>query len=130
PDFGAYEQIGSGVFADEALEALLNNRASAKSRLAWTKRMFPVSVRQAEDGSLPVNLREPVEQGISVTISWSDSRLKAKPAVIQLNKSQDRRTFKFILPANSKIPEGVRIHILLEEDGHREEWDIPVTART
>jgi len=126
-DIGAFEQLGSGVFADSKREEELNRTASVISELAWTKRSFPATLRKAADGSVMISLREPVANNITGTVTWANNEIKARPAYIQIGKTQDRKTFKFTLPAGSVIREGAVLHVLLEEQGFKEEWDIPVT---
>jgi hypothetical protein len=73
-----------------------------------------------------ISLREPVANSIAGTVTWTNNEIKARPAYIQIGKTQDRKTFKFTLPAGSVIREGAVLHVLLEEQGFKEEWDIPV----
>lgn len=127
-DFGAYEQIGTGVFANVSLENEKDNIAAIKLRLAWGRRTFPATIRPPADGKLSISLREPLESNIAGSISWN-KEIKAKPAIIQLNKS-DRKNFAFAFPVNIQTPEGASVHVILQEGEFREEWDIPVVAQT
>jgi hypothetical protein len=127
-DIGAYEQIGSGVFANVSLENEMNNKAEVRSRVAWAKRTFPASFRQPVDGKLIITLREPLDSHITGTISLNKNEIKAKPATIQFSKSQDRKTFTFTIPVNTQIPAGTLLHIAIEDQGVRDEWDIPLSS--
>jgi hypothetical protein len=129
-DIGAYEQIGSGVFANEQLEKELNRKAAVRSGLAWAKRTFPATIRPPVDGKLVITLREPLENQIAGSISWTNTEVKAKPAAIRLNKLQERRNFTFAVPANVQSIAGVSIHVLLQDQEFREEWDIPVVPQS
>ena len=129
PDFGAYEQIGSGVFPDEAKETELNRIATAKSKLAWAKRTFPGVMRPPADGKLIINLREPLENELSGTISWVSPDIKAKPAAIFINKSQTKNNYTFTVPANNASLTNAVIRVSLENQGFSEEWDIPIVKQ-
>jgi len=129
-DIGAYEQIGSGVFANEALENEMNNTATVRYRLAWAKRTFPLTIRQPSDGRVIISLREPLESHITGTISWNDSKIKAKPAAVILGKSKERNNFSFTFPVSAQPYEGASVHVILQNQGFKEEWDIPVVAQS
>jgi hypothetical protein len=128
-DIGAYEQIGSGVFANEALENEMNNTATVRYRLAWAKRTFPLTIRQPSEGRVIISLREPLESHITGTISWNDSEIKAKPAAAILGKSKERNNFSFTFPVSAQPYEGASVHVILQDHGFKEEWNIPVVAQ-
>lgn len=129
-DIGAYEQIGSGVFANESLENGMNNAAKVKFRIAWAKRTFPVNIRKPEDRKLIISLREPLDSHITGSITWKGGEIKAKPSTILLDKSKERNNYTFTLPADIESLEGALIHIILRDKDYSEEWDIPVVAQT
>ena len=128
PDFGVYEQIGSGVFANYEVEKELTRIESAKSRLALTKRNFPAVIRIPErDGKIVIRLREPLEKSITGSISWNDKKAGAKPESIFLNKPQQRNDFTFVVKADKSLLLNTSVHILLQDGEFKEEWDIPLT---
>jgi len=129
-DIGAYEQIGSGVFADKALEKRINNTAMIKNRLALAKRNFPLTIRKPEDGRIVINISEPIDSHITGIISLNSSEIKAKPAVIFLEKAKDRNFFVFSLPKSTQSNEDISVQILLDYNGISEEWVIPVVEQT
>jgi hypothetical protein len=129
-DIGAYEQIGSGVFADKALEERINNTAMIRNRLAVVKRNFPLTIPKPQDGRIVINIREPLDNHITGTISLNGNDIKAKPAAIVLEKAKDRNSFVFTLPKNTQSLENVYVQILLDDNGIREEWVIPIVEQT
>jgi hypothetical protein len=128
-DYGAYEQIGSGAFANPAVEAELNRVESAKSRLAWAKRTFPAVVRipEGNDGKIVVSLSEPLEGTITGSIAWNKEG-QVKPSAILLNKPQQRKDFTFTVKADKLALSGASIHVLLQNQEFTEEWDIPLSS--
>ena len=130
PDFGAYEQIGSGVFADPAAEQELTRIYTTKSRLALAKTQFPATLRIPEsDGKMVITLRAPLESSITGSITWNN-KTGAKPESILLNKPQQRNNFTFVVKADKETLLKSSIHVLLQEQEFKEEWDIPVSEMT
>jgi len=128
PDIGAYEQIGSGVFADHTAEQELTRIAVIKSRLANAKRSFPATIRISEgEGKIVITLGEPLERSITGSITWNDAKIGAKPGSILLNKPQERNDFTFAVKAGKNVLLNTSIHIVLQEGEFKEEWDIPFT---
>jgi len=126
PDYGAFEQLGSGTFADASIAEELNRVYMAQSRLAWAKTIFPRVIRMPDEkGKIVVSLQEPLESQITGTLAWSDKNIKIKPSVIQLSKSLQRDSFVFTLPTN-KIPvTQTSLHVSLQDQEFTEDWNIP-----
>jgi hypothetical protein len=129
-DIGAYEQLGSGVFADVQKEEALNEEERIKSRLAWTKWMFPKTLPLPEDGKLVIRLREPIEPTITGSLIWSDRNGKEKPVILQLNESQQKNNFTFTLKADQNTLSESSVRVSLKEGAFSEEWDIPLAVPT
>ena len=129
-DIGAYEQLGSGVFADIQKEEALNEEERIKSRLAWTKWMFPQTLPIPEDGKLVIRLREPIEPTITGLLVWSNKNGKGNPMTLQLNKSQQKNNFTFTLKADQNTLSESSVRISLKEGVFSEEWDIPLVVST
>lgn len=127
-DIGAYEQLGSGVFADIQKEEALNEEERIKSRLAWTKWMFPQTLPIPEDGKLVIILRESIEPTITGSLIWSDRNGKGKPVTLQLNESQQKNNFTFTLKADQNTLSESSVRVSLKEGAFSEEWDIPLAA--
>ena len=127
PDLGAYEQIGSGVFADPVAEAEMTRVYTTRSRLALTKTRFPAAILIPEsDGKIVISLAEPLLPSITGSIIWND-KIGAKPENIQLNRSQQRNNFTFTVKADKEILLKSSVRIVLQDGEFKEEWDIPFT---
>lgn len=129
-DIGVYEQLGSGAFADIQKEEALNEEERIKSRLAWTKWMFPKTLPIPEDGKLVIILREPIEPTITGSLIWSDRNGKWKPVTLQLDKSQQRNNFTFTLKADQNTLSESSVRVSLKEGTFSEEWNIPLVVPT
>jgi hypothetical protein len=124
-DIGAYEQIGSGVFADKEKEEALNQQERRESCMAWSKWIFPSSIPINEDGNVLIRLREPLEKEISGTLVWSDKQGKNKPVTVQLDKLKDRNMISFSLKTDKSAWLDSSVRVSLKEGDLSEEWDIP-----
>jgi hypothetical protein len=60
----------------------------------------------------------------------NNSEIKAKPASIVLEKAKDRNNFVFTLPKSTQSFENVSVQVLLDDNGIREEWVIPIVEQT
>lgn len=128
-DYGCYEQIGSGVFADPSIEQELNRVESARSRLAWAKKTFPKTIRMPDDqGKIVVRLTESLETLITGSIAWNNKDLSVKPATILINKPQLRNDFAFTVKADKNTLSDASVHVRLQDQEFSEEWDIPLSA--
>jgi len=125
-DIGAYEQLGSGVFADNAKEEALNADYQQESRMAWAKWMFPKSIPFREEEDITIRLREPLEKEIDGTLVWSDKQGKSKPVIIRLNKAKERNIFTLPVKADKNTLLNSSVHISLKEGDLSEEWEIPL----
>jgi hypothetical protein len=126
-DIGAYEQLGSGVFADLSKERALNAEYQRQSRMAWSKWMFPKTIPVSEDGKIVIRLREPVEKEIGGSLVWSDKQGKQKPVAIQLDKVKERNLFTFTLKADKETLLESSVRVSLKDGDLSEEWEIPLT---
>ena len=128
PDIGAFEQIGSGVFADVSSEQELTRIYTTKSRLALAKSRFPASIRIPEDGKITITLVSPLESTTTGTITWSDAKIGAKPASILINRPQSpRNNFAFTVGATKETLLNTSLRVTLQDGEFKEEWDIPFT---
>jgi len=126
PDIGAFEQIGSGVFADVAAEQELTRIYTTKSRLALAKSRFPASIRVPEDGKVTISLISPLESTTTGSITWSDAKIGAKPASILINRPQSpRNNFAFTVGATKESLLKTSLRVTLQDGEFKEEWDIP-----
>ena len=130
PDLGAYEKIGSGIFADLAAEQESTRIYTSKSRLALAKSRFPATIRIPEDGKIVITLIDPLENSISGSITWNDTKIGVQPKSILLNKPQQRNSFTFTTKASKETLLNTTIRVVLQEGEFKEEWDIPFMENT
>lgn len=129
-DYGAYEQIGSGVFSNPSVEKELNRIERAKSDLAWAKRVFPKTLRISDkNGAINVLLREPLDILITGSVTLNNASLNAKAAVISLNKPQQRNNFVFNVKADKNALSDAFVRVVLQHQEFKEEWDIPIVQQ-
>jgi hypothetical protein len=127
-DYGVYEQIGSGVFANPSVEQELNRVESIKSRLAWAKITFPERLElSGSKGHVVVSLKEPLEKTITGSIVWNNKQVNAKSVTILLNNPQQRNNFAFTLKTDKSALDTL-VHVVLQDQEFKEEWDIPLSS--
>lgn len=127
-DIGAYEYLGSGVFADTERESKRNEEARKESRLAWSSWMFPATLPIPEDGKLVIRLREPIEPTVSGTIEWFTRQGTDKSVVLDINKSKQRDNFTLVLKADKNTLLDSSVRIRLQEGNYSEERVIPLVV--
>ncbi len=127
-DIGAYEQLGSGVFADIAKEKSLNDEERMKSRIAWTKWMFPATLPIPENGNLVIKLREPIESTVAGSLTWSANTGNNKPVILSIDKSKQKDSFTFVLKADKNTLSDSHVRVSIKEGNFSEEWDIPLVV--
>ncbi len=125
-DIGAFEMIGSGVFADKAKDAAADAQYQRESRMAWAKWNFPRTIPVAQDGSWVVRLREPVESGIGGSLVWSDEQGAQKPLTIDLSKAKERNNFSFPTKVDRDALLESSVRVSLKEGELSEEFVIPL----
>jgi len=127
-DFGVFEQIGSGAFNDTVVENKLDRIELAKSRLAWAKKTFPQTISWPDNSNkVVISLIEPLEKTITGTLSWNAQDLNIRPEKINLNKPE-KNDFTFTVKNGKNLITPSFLHIILEDEEFREEWDIPVSS--
>ena len=119
PDFGAFEQPGSGVFAD-GTEAAKDETARQASQIAWTKWMFPAVIYSDSPNGPAINLREPLEPEIKGTLTWDGG--SGKPIVVDLSKVKDRS--RIALPIKTD-PNGTKLKVSINNGRFSDSWEIP-----
>ena len=124
PDIGAFEYLGSGVFADKDVEAAQDKAAREASSVAWAKWMFPEAVASNDPSQLRIRLSEPLTDDIKGSISWTNAKGKVFKA--DLSKVSDRQ--EFILPVKSDKAslEGTSVKVSLTNGSFSEDFEIPV----
>jgi hypothetical protein len=140
PDFGAFEQIGSGAVNDTAVENKLNRYEKAVSLFAWTKRKFPEMVAiPAEGGNVIAALNMSLQGSMAsatrldtvgksplkAALMWTGSDWNIQPKVGEFSKTNNNSlTFRFTpVKKDPSLPE---LLATLQEGGQKDEWNIPV----
>ncbi|MBQ3984440.1 MAG: right-handed parallel beta-helix repeat-containing protein, partial [Bacteroidales bacterium] len=98
PDFGAFEAVGSGVFADKDDLAKRDSDALDATSVAWSKWCFPLGLPVDKTDAVAVRLYRPLEEGVTGTVTWVNPK-NGKPVVVDLAKVKDRRVLT--LPVKS-----------------------------
>ncbi len=124
-DIGAYEQIGTGVFADSERENTLNQNEMRQSRMAWSKWIFPKTIPIVEEGNIIIRLRGSLDDKINGTAVWSDKQGKKKPVTFQLDRVKGN-IIDFSLKADKTTLLDSSVRISLKDGNLNEEWEIPI----
>jgi hypothetical protein len=125
-DIGAFEMIGSGVFADKAKNAAADEKYARESSIEWAKWMFPKTVAVSAEGEAVVRLREPLEPQVGGTLVWSDAQGRQKPVTVAIDKAKERNSFTFTLKGDKATWLDSSIRVSLKEGDLTEEVVIPL----
>ena len=129
PDFGAFEYLGSGVFADEATEAQKDQDAADASTAAWTRWMFPSEIYVDDPASVQIRLREKIEDGVTGTVTYTNHK-NGKPVTISFDDLKDRGVItldKMNTDKQTLLKSTVKIK--LQKGKFTEELEIPFAER-
>lgn len=128
PDLDAYEQIGSGVFADAAKQDGIERSYTTASEMALAKWLFPIQLLRSEASKeLVIKLSEPLNEQITGTLSWTDPQ--GKMTVLALDKQKKRDEFVVKLSAGAATSLDTAIQVSLHYDDLLETWTIPIKQR-
>lgn len=125
-DFGAYEQIGSGVFADKVKLEGADRKYTKESTMAWAKWSFPLQIQVEEEGNI-VNIRllEPLDENVKGAITWIDPEGKKVVQVLDKQKKRDEFTLKVKADKAALLASSVQVDLQYED--LEETWNIPFT---
>ena len=124
PDIGAFEAIGSGIFADAASDAEKDKDARDASDVAWAKWSFPLGIATATPEATAIDLYEPLTEGVEGTISWT-SPATSKTVSVDLAKAKDRQHFVMKLKATPDELEATTLKVELRKGKFTESFEIP-----
>ena len=124
-DYGAFEFLGSGAFADKAELARRDEASRQASSVAWAKWMFPQSVSFTDPSQIVISLREPLTDDIKGTLTWTNPK-NGKAVKADISKLKDRQ--RLVIPGKSDAQtlSGTVLTIDLGNGAYTEHWDIPV----
>ena len=125
-DFGAYEQIGSGVFADKVKLEGADRKYTKESTMAWAKWSFPLQIQVEEEGNI-INIRllDPLDENVKGTITWIDP--EGKKVVQVLDKQKKRDEFTLMVTADKATLLASSVQVDLQYGDLEETWNIPFT---
>ena len=123
PDFGVFEQPGSGVFSDGSEEEK-DLRARQASDLLWTKWMFPSAIASNNPDALGFRLIQPIEESITGTLSWVGPSGK-KPVVVDISRLKDRQNITLPIKADKATLESTTLKVNIQNGSFAESWEIP-----
>ena len=128
PDVGAYEQIGSGVFADAAKQGAVERSYAKESEMALAKWIFPTQILLgATDTELLIKLVEPLGEQVRGSLSWTDAG--GKVSVLALDKAKKRDEFRVKLLAGQTASFARPVQVSLRYEDLLESWTIPIKER-
>lgn len=124
PDIGAFEALGTGVFADCSSEAEKDKDARDASELAWAKWSFPLGVSTNNPEETTIVLYEPLSDKIEGSISWNDPST-SKTVTIDLGKAKDRQNFTMKLKASAEDLMSCPLKVEIRKGKFTETFEIP-----
>ena len=129
PDFGAFEYLGSGVFADEAAEAQKDKDATDASTVAWTRWMFPAEIYVDSPEDVKIALREAIDSQVTGTVTYTNHK-NSKPVTVSLDKLKDRSLIALDkLNADKETLLKSKISVKIQRGRFTEAWEIPFAER-
>ena len=124
-DYGAFEFLGSGAFADKAELARRDEASRQASSVAWAKWMFPQSVSFTDPSQIVISLREPLTDDIKGTHTWTNPK-NGKAVKADISKQKDRQRLVIPVKSDAQTLPGTVLTIDLGNGAYTEHWDIPV----
>ena len=124
-DYGAFEFLGSGAFADKAELARRDEASRQASSVAWAKWMFPQSVSFTDPSQIVISLREPLTDDIKGTLTWVKPK-NGKAVKADISKLKDRQRLVIPVKSDAQTLSGTVLTIDLGNGAYTEHWDIPV----
>ena len=128
PDFGAFEAVGSGLFADAASLAELDQDALDASAVAWSKWCFPLGLPVSDVKAVPVRMYRPIEEGVTGTVTWVNPK-NGKPVVVDLAKVKDRGNFTIPVKSDKETLLGSTVKVDLKKGKFTESFEIPFAEK-
>ena len=128
PDFGAFEAVGTGVFADKADLAARDKAAADAASVAWSKWCFPLGLPVEPANAVTVRLYRPVEEGVGGTLTWENPK-GGKPVVVQLDKLKDRSVITLPLKSDAQTLLSSKVKVHLQKGSFTEDFEIPFSEK-
>ena len=128
PDVGAFEYRGSGAFPDKAALEATDKDAADASSVAWAKWSFPLGVVNATPGATPINLYQPLEEGVTGTVTWTDPK-NGRKVVLPLEKGADRQHYVMKLKTDPETLLGTCLQVDLKKGRFTESFQVPFAVK-
>ncbi len=128
PDFGAFEAVGTGVFADTRSLAEQDRDAADASSVAWGKWSFPLGLPVDATDVVPVRLYQPLEDGVTGTVTWVNPK-NGKPVVVDLAKAKDRGSFTLPVKSDRQTLLSSTVKVELRKGKFTESFEIPFAEK-
>ena len=128
PDFGAFEAVGTGVFADSRSLAEQDQDAADASAVAWGKWSFPLGLPVDAVDAVPVRLYQPLEDGVTGTVTWVNPK-NGKPVVVDLSKAKDRGSFTLPVKSDRQTLLTSTVKVELRKGKFVENFEIPFAEK-
>jgi hypothetical protein len=129
PDVGAFEFLGSGVFADEAALAAQDADASDASAVAWAKWCFPLELGVENTTDIKIRLYQPLEDGVTGTVSWTNPATGKTVKADIPTKTGDRTEFTLKAKTDAQTLLGSKVKVSVNRGKYVEEWEIPFAEK-
>jgi len=123
-DFGIFEAVGTGVFADKAAEAEADKAASDASVLAWARWSFPIEIKADNPEATEIMMYEPIEEGITGSVSWTDPE-NGKTISLSVEKAAGKKNFVIPLKTDKETLLKTKLQIRLKKGDFIENFEIP-----
>lgn len=127
PDIGAYEELGSGVFADMSQVAAVEQTYSKESEMALAKWIFPLQVYVGNEEALTLRLTEALNPKVEGTITLIAPDGKRTDFDIAKQKQRDLLTLKTKLDQATLLAS--KLEVSLQYEDLSEKWEIPIKNR-
>ena len=128
PDFGAFEAVGTGVFADTRSLAEQDRDAADASSVAWGKWSFPLGLPVDATDVVPVRLYQPLEDGVTGTVTWVNPKI-GKSVVVDLSKATDRGSFILPVKSDRQTLLSSTVKVELRKGKFTESFEIPFAEK-
>ena len=128
PDFGAFEAVGSGVFADKDDLAKRDSDALDATSVAWSKWCFPLGLPVDKTDAVAVRLYRPLEEGVTGTVTWVNPK-NGKPVVVDLAKVKDRRVLTLPVKSDKETLLATKVKVDLKKGRFTESFEIPFAEK-
>lgn len=128
PDFGAFEYVGSGVFADKEKLAEQDRDAEDATSVAWAKWSFPLGIGVDDPANAKISLYQPLEKGVTGTVSWTDPKT-GKTVVLALEKVKNPKELILNVKSDKETLLGTTVKVEIKKGKFSDTLEIPFAEK-